>query len=58
MDAAAEIGEIEQMADVLVGAGAAARKVTVLGTYLRNALERVQMLLAESALAGDANLHD
>jgi succinoglycan biosynthesis transport protein ExoP len=32
MDIAAEIGEIEQLADVLAGAGAVARKVTVLGT--------------------------
>ena len=31
-DPVAEIGEIEQLADVLVGAGTAARKVTVLGT--------------------------
>ena len=46
MDAAAEIGEIEQMADVLVGAGAAARKVTVLGTASSDSITLTALTLA------------
>jgi succinoglycan biosynthesis transport protein ExoP len=44
MDAAAEIGEIEQMADVLVGAGA--RKVTVLGTASSESITLTALTLA------------
>jgi len=46
MDTAAEIGEIEQMADVLVGAGAAARKVTVLGTASSDSITLTALTLA------------
>jgi succinoglycan biosynthesis transport protein ExoP len=46
MDSAAEIGEIEQMADVLVGAGAAARKVTVLGTASSESITLTALTLA------------
>ena len=45
MDAAAEIGEIEQVADVLVGAGAA-RKVTVLGTASSDSITLTALTLA------------
>jgi tyrosine-protein kinase Etk/Wzc len=44
MDPAAEIGEIEQMADVLVGAGA--RKVTVLGTASSDSITLTALTLA------------
>ena len=43
---AAEIGEIEQLADVLVGAGAAARKVTVLGTASSESITLTALTLA------------
>lgn len=46
MDTAAEIGEIEQMADVLVGAGSAARKVTVLGTASSESITLTALTLA------------
>jgi polysaccharide biosynthesis transport protein len=46
MDAAAEIGEIEQLADVLVGAGSAARKVTVLGTASSESITLTTLILA------------
>jgi hypothetical protein len=46
MDAAAEIGEIEQMADALVGAGVAARKVTVLGTASSDSITLTALTLA------------
>jgi succinoglycan biosynthesis transport protein ExoP len=46
MDSAVEIGEIEQMADVLVGAGAAARKVTVLGTASSESITLTALTLA------------
>ncbi|WP_108513538.1 GumC family protein [Bradyrhizobium algeriense] len=46
MDTAAEIGEIEQMADVLVGAGTAARKVTVLGTASSESITLTALTLA------------
>lgn len=46
MDTAADIGEIEQVADVLVGAGAAARKVTVLGTASSESITRTALTLA------------
>jgi succinoglycan biosynthesis transport protein ExoP len=46
MDIAAGIGEIEQVADVLVGAGAAARKVTVLGTASRESITLTALTLA------------
>ncbi len=46
MDTATEIGEIEQMADVLVGAGAAARKVTVLGTASSESITLTALTLA------------
>ena len=46
MDAAAGIGEIERMADVLVDAGAAARKVTVLGTASSESITRTALTLA------------
>jgi succinoglycan biosynthesis transport protein ExoP len=44
MDAAEEIGEIEQVADVLVGAGA--RKVTVLGTASSDSITLTALTLA------------
>jgi succinoglycan biosynthesis transport protein ExoP len=44
METAAEIGEIEQMADVLVGAGA--RKVTVLGTAASESITLTALTLA------------
>src|SRR5436309_1477915 len=44
MDAVAEIGEIEQTADVLVGAGA--RKVTVLGTASSESITLTALTLA------------
>ena len=44
MDAAAEIGEIEQMADVLAGAGA--RKVTVLGTASSESITLTALTMA------------
>ena len=46
MEAAAEIGEVEKMADVLVGAGAAARKVTVLGTASGESITLTALTLA------------
>jgi polysaccharide biosynthesis transport protein len=46
MDDAVEIGEIEQMADVLVGAGSAARKVTVLGTASSESITLTALTLA------------
>ena len=46
MDTAAETGEIEQVADVLVGAGAAARKVTVLGTASSESITLTALTLA------------
>ncbi|MEH2527350.1 GumC family protein [Bradyrhizobium sp. AZCC 2176] len=46
MDTVAEIGEVEQMADVLVGAGAAARKVTVLGTASSESITLTALTLA------------
>jgi succinoglycan biosynthesis transport protein ExoP len=46
MNTAADIGEIEQMADVLVGAGAAARKVTVLGTASSESITLTALTLA------------
>jgi succinoglycan biosynthesis transport protein ExoP len=46
MDSAAEIGEIEQLADGLVGAGAAARKVTVLGTASSESITLTALTLA------------
>jgi Mrp family chromosome partitioning ATPase len=42
----AEIGEIEQMADVLVGAGSATRKVTVLGTASSESITLTALTLA------------
>ena len=41
-----ETGEIEQLADVLVGAGAAARKVTVLGTASSESITLTALTLA------------
>jgi succinoglycan biosynthesis transport protein ExoP len=46
MDIAAGIGEIEQLADGLVGAGAAARKVTVLGTASSESITLTALTLA------------
>ena len=46
MDTAAGIGEIEQVADVLVGAGVAARKVTVLGTASSESITLTALTLA------------
>jgi succinoglycan biosynthesis transport protein ExoP len=46
MDTAAAIDEIEQVADVLVGAGAAARKVTVLGTASSESITLTALTLA------------
>jgi succinoglycan biosynthesis transport protein ExoP len=46
MDTAAEIGEIGQVADVLVGAGVAARKVTVLGTASSESITLTALTLA------------
>jgi polysaccharide biosynthesis transport protein len=46
IDAVARIGEIEQLADVLVGAGAAARKVTVLGTAPSESITLTALTLA------------
>jgi len=46
MDTAAVIGEIEQVADVLVGAGVAARKVTVLGTASSESITLTALTLA------------
>jgi uncharacterized protein involved in exopolysaccharide biosynthesis/Mrp family chromosome partitioning ATPase len=46
MDPVAGIGEIEQLADVLVGAGAAARKVTVLGTASSESITLTALTLA------------
>ena len=46
MDSAAEISEIEQLADVLVGAGDAARKVTVLGTASSESITLTALTLA------------
>jgi uncharacterized protein involved in exopolysaccharide biosynthesis len=46
MDPAAEIGEIEQVAGVLVGAGAATRKVTVLGTASSDSITLTALTLA------------
>ena len=45
-DPVAEAGEIEQLADVLVGAGAAARKVTVLGTASNESIALTTLTLA------------
>ena len=46
MDTAAEIGEIERVADALVGAGSAARKVTVLGTASGEGITLTALTLA------------
>src|SRR5215207_8404889 len=46
MDIATGIGEIEQLADGLVGAGAAARKVTVLGTASSESIALTTLTLA------------
>jgi uncharacterized protein involved in exopolysaccharide biosynthesis len=46
MDTAAGIGEIERVADVLVDAGATARKVTVLGTASGESITRTALTLA------------
>jgi succinoglycan biosynthesis transport protein ExoP len=46
MDIAAGIDEIEQVADVLVGAGAEARKVTVLGTASSESITLTALTLA------------
>src|SRR5215216_4752995 len=46
MDIAAGIGEIEQLADGLMGAGAAARKVTVLGTASSESIALTTLTLA------------
>jgi len=46
MDIATEIGEIEQVADVLVGAGTEARKVTVLGTASSESITLTALTLA------------
>jgi uncharacterized protein involved in exopolysaccharide biosynthesis/Mrp family chromosome partitioning ATPase len=46
MDIAAEISEVEQMADVLVGAGTTARKVTVLGTASSESITLTALTLA------------
>ncbi|MDE5453862.1 lipopolysaccharide biosynthesis protein [Bradyrhizobium sp. CSA112] len=46
MDHLAEAGEIEQVADVLVNAGAAARKVTVLGTASSESITLTALTLA------------
>ena len=46
MEIAAEIDEIEQLADALVGAGAAARKVTVLGTASSESIALTALTLA------------
>jgi succinoglycan biosynthesis transport protein ExoP len=46
MDIAAGIGEIEQLADVLVDAGTAARKVTVLGTASSESITLTALTLA------------
>jgi tyrosine-protein kinase Etk/Wzc len=45
-DTAAETGEIGQVADVLLGAGAAARKVTVLGTASSESITLTALTLA------------
>ncbi|MEH2518119.1 succinoglycan biosynthesis transport protein ExoP [Bradyrhizobium sp. AZCC 1610] len=46
MDTAAGIDEIEQVADILVGAGAEARKVTVLGTAASESITLTALTLA------------
>jgi Mrp family chromosome partitioning ATPase len=46
MDTAPRIGEIEQVADVLVDAGTAARKVTVLGTASSESITLTALTLA------------
>jgi tyrosine-protein kinase Etk/Wzc len=46
MDTAAEIGELKQMADTLVGAGSGARKVTVLGTASGESITLTALTLA------------
>jgi succinoglycan biosynthesis transport protein ExoP len=46
MDVATGVGEIEQLADGLVGAGAAARKVTVLGTASSESITLTALTLA------------
>jgi succinoglycan biosynthesis transport protein ExoP len=46
VDVAAGIDEIEQLADALVGAGAAARKVTVLGTASSESITLTALTLA------------
>ena len=46
MDRDAETGEIEQVADALVGAGAAAHKVTVLGTASSESITLTALALA------------
>jgi Mrp family chromosome partitioning ATPase len=46
MDPVLETGEVEQVADVLVGAGAAARKVTVLGTASSESITLTALTLA------------
>ena len=45
-DVSAELDEIEQLADALVGAGAAARKVTVLGTASSEGITLTALTLA------------
>jgi uncharacterized protein involved in exopolysaccharide biosynthesis len=46
MDSVVESGEIEQVADTLVGAGTAARKVTVLGTASSESITLTALTLA------------
>ena len=46
MDTAAEADEVEQVADILVDAGAAARKVTVLGTASSESITLTALTLA------------
>ena len=46
MEIASEIDEVEQLADALVGAGAAARKVTVLGTASSESIALTALTLA------------
>ena len=55
VDAPAEIGEVEQLADDLVGAGAAARKVTVLGTASNESITLTALTLAR-LMAHDAKI--
>ena len=46
MDSVVETSEVEQVADLLVGAGAAARKVTVLGTASSESITLTALTLA------------